>query len=55
MNLNAAEAHHHDRDDDHGHDQPAADEGMSKAEKDEAQRLRPAGIWFVNHRDWACQ
>ena len=35
MNPNAANAHHHD----HDHDHPAADEGMSKADKDEAQKI----------------
>ena len=41
MNPNAAEAHHHDHDNDHDHDHdhPAADEGMSKADKDEAQKI----------------
>ena len=39
MNPNAAEAHHHDHDHDHDHDHPAADEGMSKADKDEAQKI----------------
>jgi len=41
MNPNAAEAHHHDHDNDHDHDHdhPAADEGMSKADKDEAQEI----------------
>ena len=37
MNSNAAEAH--PSDDDHDRDQPAADEGMSKAEKDEARKI----------------
>ena len=43
MNPNAADAHHHDHDHDHdrdhNHDHPAADEGMSKADKDEAQKI----------------
>jgi len=39
MNPNAAEAHHHDHDHDHDHDHPAADEGMNKADKDEAQKI----------------
>jgi len=43
MNPNAAEAHHHDHDHDPDHDQdhehPAAEEGMSKADKDEAQKI----------------
>ena len=41
MNPNAADAHHHDHnhDHDHDHDHPAADEGMSKADKDEAQKI----------------
>ncbi|MGA0952717.1 MAG: trigger factor [Candidatus Puniceispirillaceae bacterium] len=41
MNPNASEAHHHDHDHDHDHDHhhPAADEGMSKADKDEAQKI----------------
>jgi len=41
MNPNASEAHHHDHDhdQDHDHHHPAADEGMSKADKDEAQRI----------------
>ena len=39
MNPNASEAHHHDHDHDHDHHHPAADEGMSKADKDEAQRI----------------
>ena len=37
MNPNAADAHHHDHDQDHDH--PAADVGMSKADKDEAQKI----------------
>ena len=39
MNPNAAETHHHDHDHDHDHDHPAADEGMSKADKEEAKRI----------------
>ena len=41
MNPNAADAHHHDHDHDHDddHDHAAADEGMSKADKDEAQKI----------------
>ena len=35
MNPNASDAHHHD----HDHDHPAADEGMSKVDKDEAQKI----------------
>ena len=37
MNPNAADAQHHD--DDQEHDHPAADEGMSKADKNEAQKI----------------
>ena len=37
MNPNAADAHHNDHDQDHDH--PAADVGMSKADKDEAQKI----------------
>ena len=41
MNPNAADAHHHehDHDFDHDHEHPAADEGMSKVDKDEAQKI----------------
>ena len=41
MNPHAADAHHHDHDHDHDHDrdQPAADAGMSKADKGEAQKI----------------
>jgi len=39
MNPNASEAHHHDHDHDHDHHPPATDEGMSKADKDEAQKI----------------
>ena len=37
MNSNVAKELHQDHDD--NHDQPAADEGMSKADKDEAQKI----------------
>ena len=39
MNPNAADAHHHDHDHDHKDDNSAADEGMSKANKDEARKI----------------
>ena len=37
MNPNAAKEHHKDQD--HKHDQPAVDDGMSTAEKDEAEKI----------------